>query len=295
MKKAQFIVLSLVLFGLLTAPALAAIDSYKANVEIADDSVNYHIEMVFSKAVSGVITAIPGTPQNVETACRLDKALLQTNVICDNAVKNLTITYTSTERITTKDNWLMWSDTFRLPEPATDLEVHVELPAGIVLKEPIADAIEPVGANVTTDGRHILIDWAATNVEGQWSGSIAYERTEIISSLPTILAVIAILAAVAVVAYKYYFSGGTKESMKIILPVLKKDEKGVIEGLIKHGSGVNQKIIVKESGYSKAKVSKVLKSLGERGLVRLERTGRSNRVFWGKELKKETQKGSGND
>ena len=124
-------------------------------------------------------------------------------------------------------------------------------------------------------------------MSNQWSGSIAYERVEFsATSLQVIIAILAVVIAAAFIAYRYYFSM-PRQGMKMILPVLKKDEKSVLEGLIKHGSGVNQKIIVKESGYSKAKVSKVLKSLNERGLVKLERTGRSNRIFWGKEVKKE--------
>lgn len=282
---------AMVLLAILTqaVPAAAAIGAYSVDAVISDESVSYRTDIVFTEPVDDLILSITGAPTNVvvEPACRVDKALLQTNIICDSAVSRLTFSYSSTERVSRKGGWLVWSDSFKIPEPATNFSVRVKLPAGAALKEPIADAAEPKGADISSDGRHILITWTANDVSEQWSGSIAYERVEIASVMPTLLAIIAIVAAVGVVAYRYYFSS-SKEGMKMILPVLKKDEKGVLEGLIKHGSGVNQKIIVKESGYSKAKVSKVLKSLCERGLVRLERTGRSNRIFWGKEIKKES-------
>jgi uncharacterized membrane protein len=67
---------------------------------------------------------------------------------------------------------------------------------------------------------------------------------------------------------------------------LKKDEKIIYDAIIKHGNGVNQKIIVKDSGYSKAKVSKVLNSLKERGLIRLERIGRKNKVYIERNIEK---------
>ena len=60
--------------------------------------------------------------------------------------------------------------------------------------------------------------------------------------------------------------------------------------IMKSGSGVNQKVIVKESGYSKAKVSKVLSSLRERGLVKLERIGRSNKVYIEKKFERKADK-----
>ena len=60
----------------------------------------------------------------------------------------------------------------------------------------------------------------------------------------------------------------------------------IYDTIIKHGNGVNQKIIVNDSGYSKAKVSKVLSSLKERGLVRLERIGRKNKVYIERNIEK---------
>lgn len=57
---------------------------------------------------------------------------------------------------------------------------------------------------------------------------------------------------------------------------------------MKHGNGVNQKIIVNDSGYSKAKVSKVLKSLSERGIIRLDRIGRKNKVYIEKNFEKKS-------
>ncbi len=58
--------------------------------------------------------------------------------------------------------------------------------------------------------------------------------------------------------------------------------------MMKHGNGVNQKAVVRDSGYSKAKVSKVLNSLQERGLIKLERLGRSNKIHFVGKLREET-------
>ena len=63
-------------------------------------------------------------------------------------------------------------------------------------------------------------------------------------------------------------------------------EKLVFEAVTKHEPGVKQKVVVKDSGYSKAKVSKVLKNLQERGLLRLERIGRTNKIYYDKKFKK---------
>ena len=88
-----------------------------------------------------------------------------------------------------------------------------------------------------------------------------------------------------VLFYQFYYKN---KSVKLILPVLKSDEKIIFNTIMKHGSGVNQKVIVRDSGYSKAKVSKVLKSLSERGLIKLERIGRSNKVHIEKNFEKKS-------
>lgn len=292
MKNVLLALLVLTIVSFQAIPVAADIDTYSVNAVISDSTVAYNTKFDFVKPVTDMIFSIPGTPEDVSIypqTCRIDKALLQTNILCNLPLSHFEVNYSSDERINRKSIWggLVWSDNFKIPEPAAKMIVNVQLPAGAALKEPIADAIQPASANISSDGRHILISWSDTNVEKQWSGSIAYERIEIAALLPTLLAIIAVVVAVGVIAYRFYFGIGSKEGMKIILPILRKDEKVILDALMKHGSGVNQKIIVKESGYSKAKVSKVLKSLAERGLVKLERTGRSNRIFWGKKIKKE--------
>ncbi|NIO44618.1 MAG: hypothetical protein GTN36_03650 [Candidatus Aenigmarchaeota archaeon] len=117
--------------------------------------------------------------------------------------------------------------------------------------------------------------------------SVAFEKIGdiIISEFPIEFSIIIIIgiAAAIVVFYQFYWKN---KSVKLILPVLKKDEKIIFDTVMKHGNGVNQKIIVKDSGYSKAKVSKVLNSLKERGLIKLERIGRKNKVYIEKNFEK---------
>ena len=116
-------------------------------------------------------------------------------------------------------------------------------------------------------------------------------------AIPTGIAIVALLGAVIFFRRRALAVSSLppQQTVEIILPILKSDEKAVVESVLKHGSGVNQKIIVRDSGYSKAKVSKVLKSLGERGLVRLERIGRGNKVYLLDKLENKLQNSSGNN
>jgi len=67
---------------------------------------------------------------------------------------------------------------------------------------------------------------------------------------------------------------------KVIASVLNADEKRVVKILAASDGNALQKHVVKESGFSKAKVSRLLKSMGWRGIIKLEPvSGRENRVL----------------
>jgi len=110
-------------------------------------------------------------------------------------------------------------------------------------------------------------------------------------NLSVFYGIIIVLAVLAGSAFVYR----RKLSPQMLMPVLKSDEKLVMESVLKHGGTAHQKIIVRESNYSKAKVSKVLKSLADRGIVKLERVGRSNKVSLSRRLKTEKQNAPGNN
>jgi DNA-binding Lrp family transcriptional regulator len=62
--------------------------------------------------------------------------------------------------------------------------------------------------------------------------------------------------------------------------VLNKDEKRIVDILSRHGGKSGQKVLVRESDFSKAKVSRLVKNLKERGVVDIEPiSGRENRII----------------
>jgi len=64
----------------------------------------------------------------------------------------------------------------------------------------------------------------------------------------------------------------------MVMRTLKPDEKKVV-GVIKvHGGNYIQKFITQEAGLSRLKTHRVVASLAERGIVRVEKKGNSNEV-----------------
>ena len=157
----------------------------------------------------------------------------------------------------------------------------VKLPEGALLPENETKFL-PLYGTIATDGRSIFVVWERKDLqEGEIQGiKLFYEFPEKKESL-SFFSIITFLLLILAIAFGLWFMflKRKKRIKDIVLPVLKEDEKKIMEIVFRYPKGVNQKIIVKESNYSKGKVSKVLKSLAERGLVKLERRGRTNMVY----------------
>jgi uncharacterized membrane protein len=231
---------------------------------------------------------------NIETPakCSIVRKVLDTAVTCDMKAADrtdITVTYSSDESVNKRDSYLLFADSFKLTEDIKTLNVLVKLPEATGLKEPIESSYTPSDALIGSDGRRLVINWLRNNLPAgeTFDVSIAFEPTGAVipSEFPIeyVIVIIVISFSAFALFYQFYYKN---RGVKLIFPVLKKDEKIIFNSIMKNGSGVNQKVIVKDSGYSKAKVSKVLKSLSERGLIKLERIGRSNKVHIVKNFEK---------
>ncbi len=179
----------------------------------------------------------------------------------------------------------IFENNFRLSQTTKEVVVLVKLPEGAVLAK--NKPFFPKDGSIGTDGRRIFIVWKKTNLgAGEIYGVKLYyefpkkhvgevEKKEKIFEIALILS--AIIPTLTIFVYLIYFK--RKKVEKVVLPLLREDEKKVMKVILANPRGVNQKVIVEETGYSKAKVSKVLKSLEERGLIRIERRGRTNKVY----------------
>jgi len=296
MKKALMILLILVL---VLKPAFSQeLYQYAVTAEIFENNtVNYKLNLILVNNPTQRFIFPIGSPSDVSvnsTAdCSAQQGTLETNIVCLMEASNRTdiiVTYKSDGKVNKKDNYFLFTDSFKLATDTDNVFVLVKLPEGTGLKEPIENSYSPEGALIGSDGRRTIISWQKNNLKAgeTFDVSIGFENIgEVVTSsipLEVIVIVLIVIALSFIIFYRFYLR--KESSMKIIFPILKKDEKMIFDTIMKHGNGVNQKIIVRDSGYSKAKVSKVLTSLKERGLVKLERLGRSNKVHIEKKFEK---------
>ena len=266
--------------------------------------MNYKLTLIFVNSSDQVFIIPIGFPNNINidsnSDCKILPSNLETNIVCNITSSNKTtviVSYDSNQKVS-KNNYYLFEDFFKINYYVNTVPILIKLPEGTGLREPIESSYSPGNALIGSDGRRTIINWQMNDLKNgdRVDISIAYERIGevIISGFPVqIVAMIVVLIVASIgIFYQFYWRN---RNVNLIIPILKKDEKKIFDIIMKNGSGVNQKIIVNDSGYSKAKVSKVLKSLEERGILRLERIGRKNKVHIEKNFEKKPQKASGNN
>lgn len=159
--------------------------------------------------------------------------------------------------------------------------VLVKLPEGTGMPSDINAAKISYYENSTktTDGRRIIIIWNLKNVQARQPlrFQFLYEGVEVapIFSIRLRYFVMMGLAAAAIIVFVIYRYKIKPE--KLVLSVLDDYERKVVDIIdASKGGVVNQKKVVQETNLSKAKISRVVKSLAGRGLVEVERRGRTN-------------------
>jgi len=284
-------------FILFSMPGFSEVFQYGSTVEILENNtVLFELDLIFVDHPSQNFSFTIENPLNIEIEtpanCKIVKKVLDTLVTCDMEASERTdigVTYSSDENVKKRDSYFLFADSFKVTEKVKTLTVLVKLPEATGLREPIENSYTPSDALKGSDGRRLILNWLRNDLEAEemFDVSVAFESTgEIIPSefpVEYLIVIIVVSFSAFVLFYQFYYKN---RGIKLILPVLKKDEKIIFNSIMKNGSGVNQKVIVRDSGYSKAKVSKVLKSLSERGLIKLERIGRSNKVHIEKNFEK---------
>ncbi|NIO23169.1 MAG: hypothetical protein GTN38_04055 [Candidatus Aenigmarchaeota archaeon] len=158
----------------------------------------------------------------------------------------------------------------------------VYLPETATLKTKVpSESFTPRYGNTLSDGKHIMVYWEREDVKvgDDLEFSVSYIMPAAAGSLYDV-AIIVIIAVVliTVIAVGYVKRTHRESSVKVVMPLMKGDEKRIIDILAERKGQAIQRVLVRESDFSKAKVSRLVASLKERGIVDVEHLGRTNRI-----------------
>ncbi len=135
----------------------------------------------------------------------------------------------------------------------------------------------PKPKTIASDGKRIILYYDIRDLKKDIVYTIKFEleRRPKIAPFDWLITAIIFIVIVAIVLIYYHFRNTYKKRFESFLALMDKNEKKVLEILLKHNQ-IDQRKIVKETGFSKSLVSKIIKSFKERGLIKVERRGRTN-------------------
>ncbi len=137
-----------------------------------------------------------------------------------------------------------------------DLNVRVFLPEGFrISSDP---SVSPNPSSVSSDGRRIFLDWKLGDVE-EATIFLFYEGDE--DNFFWLILLLVFVLAGTITGFVLY----KRKSWESVRGVLSKDENLVLDMISRNVS--KQKDIARNLGFSKSKMSKVVRKLEEKGLV----------------------------
>jgi len=188
--------------------------------------------------------------------------------------------------------------TIKVPYPTDLLTVKVNLPEGAVLGKPLKKgavsgrSVYPASARLETDGTSISASWDFENIDEEDEIALYVSYKKPLSYVaPTIIAIIGailIMVSASFLAYRRTQKNQKhsiqkkptiESSAEGMEKHLKEDEEQVINLLKLKEGKCEQGTLRVATGFSKAKLSMLLKELEERKLIHKEKSGKKNLVY----------------
>ncbi len=301
MKLCGILVIVSVLVALSAFPSAAAateLEYYGIEDIIQDDmSIRNTITLKFTSPIAqlnyqlGMKVENLSVSQNFDSAdCHLEESNKKSVVVCDfkgmTEEKNqLKLSFVTREGIRKSGGKYRFNVNYGVSLPIDRLFVIVKLPENSILaEEPVNESFSPSDGKTLSDGKRIGVYWESTNLTtgSDLQYSVVYSPPALISSSLIIALTVVVLVVMGGIGF-YVRRNPGPASMPDVTPavsVLNQDEKRVVD-ILKHNEGnAGQKHIVREGDFSKAKVSRLVKSLRERGVIDVEPiSGRENRII----------------
>lgn len=176
---------------------------------------------------------------------------------------------------------------YTVSQPIERVFVIIKLPDRSFLGGPVAnESYYPrEGKTIVTKENKIAIYWEMANLRAgdEMRFTVLYEpsdlRGPIFNLLITALTIAVIVVMIGIAVYMRRGQAKAKP-VRVVTPLLKDDEKKIVGVLNKHGGSALQKVLIRETDFSKAKISRLVKSLKERKVVDIEPvSGRENRII----------------
>lgn len=199
-------------------------------------------------------------------------------------IKTAVLQYDTSDFVKTLGNRFFYSVDITTEHSIDRLIYVVRLPEGTALVEEAGSKpgrlTFPQNSTTSSDGRRIIVTWElkelAPNTPLKFE--VFYESLTVPFWAELRIRYFLAFGVAAGLVVAFLILRRAKKSEQLVLSVLDDFEKKVVDLIIANQGVANQRKIVQETNLSKAKVSRIVKSLVERGIVEVERLGRTNKL-----------------
>lgn len=259
------------------------IESMKYNITIDPDHVTFVVVYNYEEptSISDYYALFDAYKINVladgkAIACKIKKKNVGTEVLCENLhAKSVRYVFYTKELVSKKNGYFLFSYNILIFSGMKNLTILVRLPeyAAIAGNENFI-GFQPANAVKGTDGRRIYLTWFFEDVKvGNTIPIQVYyeikEKSEIWNYF--LIGLIFLVAIILLYFLKHH-------SKKEVLMVLTNEERKIVERLLKERKPLEQRKLARELDMSKSKLSRILSNLEDRGIIKRERRGRSNKI-----------------
>jgi len=281
MDKAKYLISLFVLLFSLQA-VVARVDYFGIDSQIIDDA-NANIKFTIYKA-RDFSFRFYGNIRNISSNanCVVEGELIYCRSENEIAI-NIQIV---SDIVARAGNTYSFNIQIELKEDVNRVTSLVTLPIGMIIKD--EREIFPSNFRTLSNGRNILVYWELENVSSNQplSFRVRYQSVQPSSEVFGKFYLLIFILVIALFFVSFYAIKKRKVIVKKIVRV--RPEKILVEALdeyerkvyeiVKEAGKIKQNEIVSKTGFSKARVSRVLKSLAEKKLVKVEKRGRTNIV-----------------
>ncbi len=182
-----------------------------------------------------------------------------------------------------KGKYAYFVGSFQTTQPTDKLSIYLEMPEEGLLARPLNalnPPVNPYPASVETTGRQITIKWAEedVNADDVFSMFVVYEEERGIIWLAVIgIVVILIIGAVF---YSYTKNKKTMPLKEKAFSHLLESEQAIVNALLKaKDHSMWQKELQIAAGFTKSKLSRTIRNMEQRGLVKKIPYGSTNKIM----------------
>lgn len=187
---------------------------------------------------------------------------------------NIKLSYLARNVVFKSDSVNQFFTEFNFDRPVNTITGSVILPLGYEIYQ---NSFKPAEAVMSSDGRRIGLAWNIDNMVSSTDVSVKFAPMDDGASLMFVIASLVVSGLLGSLVISYvYFQRKTREAF---LKGFREDEQKTVKFLQENKIAL-QSSLQSEFSFSRAKSTRIIMKLEGKGLVRKERLGRTNRIYW---------------